>query len=105
MYVRPKGTNTLRTLLVRPKDKDPKLNTSGITYHFKCPKINCTEAYIGESGRALGDKSQGTPQGLLPHSSTQQYNRTTLKPTVFQHHTPRTTRSFLEDKGGHVHMC
>ena len=25
-----KGTNTLRTLLVRPKDKDPKLNKSGV---------------------------------------------------------------------------
>ena len=51
-----KGTITLRTLLVRPRDKDPKLNKSGVIYHFKCPAINCTEAYIGESGRALGDR-------------------------------------------------
>ena len=51
-----KGTNTLRTLLVRPKDKDPKLNKCGVIYHFECPQINCTEAYIQESGRVLGDR-------------------------------------------------
>ena len=46
-----KGTNTLRTLLGNPKDKDPKTHRSGIIYHYKCP-----EAYTGESGRALGDR-------------------------------------------------
>ena len=51
-----KGTNTLRTKLVTPKDKDPKLQKSGIIYHYKCPHTNCTEAYIGETGRVLGDR-------------------------------------------------
>ena len=32
-----KGTNTLRTQLVKPKDKDPKTHKSGIIYHYKCP--------------------------------------------------------------------
>ena len=50
-----KGTNALRTQLVNPKDKDPKLQKSGIIYQYKCPHLNCPEAYIGESGRALGD--------------------------------------------------
>ena len=68
-----KCTNTLRTLLVRPKDKDPKLNKSGIIYHFKCPQINCTEAYIGESGRALGDRIKEhfkAPSPIHHHSSS-----------------------------------
>ena len=52
-----KGTNTLRTLLGNPKDKDPKSNQTGIVYHYKCPQINCSSAYIGESGRSLGDSS------------------------------------------------
>ena len=51
-----KGTNTLSTQLVIPKDKDPKLQKSGIIYHYKCTHIKCTEAYIGETGRALGDR-------------------------------------------------
>ena len=51
-----KGTNTLRKLLGNPKDKDPKINQTGIIYHYKCPQINCPSAYIGESGRSLGDR-------------------------------------------------
>ena len=50
-----KGTNTLRTLLGNPKDKAPKNNQKGIIYHYKCPQINCPSAYIGESGRSLGE--------------------------------------------------
>ena len=65
-----KGTNTLRTLLVRPKDKDPKLNKSDITYHFKCPQINCTDAYIGESGRAPGDKIKEHLKAPSPYINT-----------------------------------
>ena len=51
-----KGTNTLKTQLVNPTDKDPKTHKCGIIYHYKCPHINCPEAYIGGSGRALGKR-------------------------------------------------
>ena len=61
-----KGTNTLRTLLGRPKDNDPKLNKSGVRYHSKYPQINCTEAYIGESGRALGERIKEHLKALSP---------------------------------------
>ena len=51
-----KGTNTLRTALGNPKDKDPKNNQAGIIYHYQCPHIICPSAYIGESGRYLGER-------------------------------------------------
>ena len=51
-----KGTNTLMTLLGNPKNKDPKNSQTGIIYHYKCPQINCLSAYIGESGRSLGER-------------------------------------------------
>ena len=51
-----KGTNTLRTALGNPKDKDLVSNQTGIIYHYQCPHINCPSAYIGESGRTLGDR-------------------------------------------------
>ena len=51
-----KGTNTVKQLLMAPKDKDPKLTKSGVIYRCKCPNIICTEQYIGESGRTLGDR-------------------------------------------------
>ena len=50
------GTNTLRTALGNPKDKNPQNNQTGIIYHYQCPQINCPSAYIGESGRSLGER-------------------------------------------------
>ena len=68
-----KGTNTLRTQLVNPKDKDPNRKKSGIIYHYKCPHINCPEAYIGESGRALGERVKEylkAPSPIFHHSTS-----------------------------------
>ena len=82
-----KGTNTLRTQLVTPKDKEPKLQKSGIIYHYKCPDINCTEAYIGETGRALGNRVNEHLKAPSPHLSLQQLYRTSLKLWLLQHST------------------
>ena len=68
-----KGSNTLRTQLVNPKDKDPKTQKSGIIYHYKWPHINCPEASLGESGRALGERVKEhlkAPSPIFHHSST-----------------------------------
>ena len=68
-----KGSNTLRTALGNRKDKDPKANQTGIIYHYQCPHINCTSSYIGESGRALGDRIKEhfkAPSPIHLHSST-----------------------------------
>ena len=68
-----KGTNTLRTALGNPKDKDPKANQTGIIYHYQCPHINCPSAYIGESGRTLGDRVKEhfiAPSPIHLHSTT-----------------------------------
>ena len=71
-----KDTNTLRTLLGNPKDKDPKANKTGNIYHYKCPHINCPDAYIGESGRALGDRVKvhhKAPSLIHQHSTTTEH--------------------------------
>ena len=49
-----------------PKDKDTKLQKSGVIYKYKCPQINGPEEYmyIGETGRALWDKLK---EHLRPH--------------------------------------
>ena len=68
-----KGTTTLRAQLVTPKDKDPKLQKNGIIYYYKCPHINCTEAYKGETGRALRDRVNEhlkAPSPMHLHSNT-----------------------------------
>ena len=68
-----KGTNTLRTTLGNPKDKDPKVNQTGIIYQYQCPHINCSSSYIGESGRSLGERVKEhlkAPSPIHLHSAT-----------------------------------
>ena len=65
-----KGTNTPRTMLGNPKDKDPKNNQTGITYHYKCPQINCPSTYIGESSRSVGKESRNTSRPPPPSTYT-----------------------------------
>ena len=68
-----KGTNTLRTSLGNPKDKDPKSNQTGVIYQYQCPQINCSSSYIGESGRSLGERVKEhlkAPSPIHLHSIT-----------------------------------
>ena len=48
MYFR--GGNTIRDLLVHPKDRDTILQKSYVIYRYKCGRMDCEEEYIGESG-------------------------------------------------------
>ena len=65
-----RGTNTLRTALGNPKDKDPKSNQTGIIYKYQCPHIQCTSSYIGESGRFLGERVKDISMPLPPYTTT-----------------------------------
>jgi hypothetical protein len=46
-----KPSNTIRSLLVKPKDKLPKESQCGVVYHIPCP--DCKKEYIGETARTL----------------------------------------------------
>ena len=68
-----KGTNTIKSLLMAPKDKDNKLQQSGVICKYKCPQINCPEECIGESGRTFGDRFEEhlkAPSPIHQHTST-----------------------------------
>ena len=43
------GNKTLKQLLVRPKDQDPKEKKSGVIYSYQCEAIDCGKEYIGET--------------------------------------------------------
>ena len=51
-----KGSNTIRSLLVSPKDKDPMVSKSGAIYWFQHSYLFCDEEYIGESSRTFGER-------------------------------------------------
>ena len=49
-----KPFNSLRSLLVKPKDKQKKENKCGTIYHVSCG--TCDDFYVGETARALGKR-------------------------------------------------
>ena len=51
-----KGSNTIRNLLVSPKDKDPVVSKSGAIYWFQCGDLSCDDEYIGETSRTFGER-------------------------------------------------
>ena len=51
-----KGSNTIRNLLVSPKDKDPMVSRSGAIYWFQCGDLSCDDEYIGETSRPFGER-------------------------------------------------
>ena len=51
-----KGGNTIKDLLVYPKDRDTILQRSRVIYRFRCGKVDCDEEYIGESGRTFAGR-------------------------------------------------
>ena len=94
-----KGTNTLRTLLFTPKDKDHKLHKSGVIYHFKCPHINCPDGYIGESGRALGEMIKEHLKALSPihqHSISMSHPLSPECFNIIQRETQGSSRNIKE---------
>ena len=51
-----KGTSTIKSLLMHPKDPIPDAQKTDIIYHWKCPTDNCTAEYIGETNRSLKER-------------------------------------------------
>ena len=51
-----KGNQTIKQILMKPKDKDPKDSKSGVIYSYQCPHLDCDEEYVGETSRTLGER-------------------------------------------------
>ena len=51
-----KGVNTLKLLLMHPKDKISTDQKKDIVYHWECQADGCNSSYIGETPRALGER-------------------------------------------------
>ena len=51
-----KDSNTIRNLLVSPKDKDSMVNQSWTIYWFQYGDICCDDEYIGETSRTFGER-------------------------------------------------
>ena len=73
-----KPVNTLRKLLVHPKDKQKKERISGVVYGVHCEGENCQEYYIGETEQPLKKRmyqhrraaGEGTSSAIYNHLHT-----------------------------------
>jgi len=63
--------NTLRSILVHPKDRTPTEKKTGVVYDITCN--DCGEHYIGETGRTLekrlGEHQKQTTSAIREHQS------------------------------------
>ena len=66
-----KGCNTLKTLLIHPKDKIPTQLHRDVVYQWTCANGNCNSCYIGESSRCLESRIK--------------VHNTSSTSTIFQH--------------------
>ena len=65
-----RGGVTIKNLLMAPRDQDPMLKKSGVTYRYKCDRVECDEQYIGESSRTFGERfkeHQKAPSPIYDH--------------------------------------
>ena len=70
-----KGTSTIKSLFMHPKDPIPDAQKTDIIYHLECPANNCTAEYKGETNRSLkegvsDDRIQATIAIRNHHIST-----------------------------------
>ena len=74
-----KGGNTIKKLLMAPKDKDPIMKKSGVIYRYKYNRVDCDEEYIGESSRVFGERfkeNQKAPSPIFDHTNITAHNIT-----------------------------
>ena len=66
-----KGVNTLKSLLMHPKDKVPTSQKKDIVYYWECHADSCSSSYIGETSRSLGERvkehSKSSTSAILKH--------------------------------------
>ena len=75
-----RGNTTIKQLLMKPKDRDPKDQKSGMLYSYQCGDITCGKEYIVETSRTLGERHKEhlkQPPPIHAHIQQTGYNPTT----------------------------
>ena len=66
-----KGVNTLKSIMMHPKDRVSSDQKKDLVYHWECKADGCSSSYIGETSRALGERvkehSNSTTSAILKH--------------------------------------
>ena len=76
VHTRP--TNTIRSILVAPKDKTDKLDQAGVVYQIGCQ--NCPAHYVGETERQLSKRVKEHQRPSSPVQHHMEYNKHSFDP-------------------------
>ena len=78
-----KGTSTIKSLIMPPKNPIPDAQKTDIIYHWKCPANNCTVECIGETNRSLkerlSDYRNQTTSAIRNHHISTEHPKAELK--------------------------
>ena len=69
--------NTIKDLLMAPKEKDNITKKGGVIYKYKCEHSGCTMEYTEETGRTFGDRYKEhlrVPSPIYDHANTMDYS-------------------------------
>ena len=89
-----KGTSTIKSLLMHPKDPIRDTKKTDIIYHCKFPASNCTAEYIGETSRSLkervSDHRNQTTSATRNHQISTKHPKAKLKDFTIIHRESNT---------------
>ena len=94
-----KGGQTIKGLLMAPKDKDPITSKSGVIYRYKWNEDGCEEKYIGESARTFAERfkeHQRSPSPIHDHCNTSGCKVTINNFTIIRREDQNLTRAIKE---------
>ena len=97
-----KGVNTLKSMLMHPKDKISNDQKKDLVYHWECKADGCNSSYIGETSRALGERvKEHSKSDNICHTKTLQgFPPPSPLHWGFQHYRQRTFSSHQRSQGG-----
>ena len=98
-----KKNSTLRQLLVRPKDNEPKEKESSVIYSYQCGETAYNEEYIGETSRTPGE-IQGVPEATLSHPCTHSTIWSQFHTRQLKHPQEGEPGPSQDHKGGSLHQ-
>ena len=93
------GGQTIKGLLMVPKDKDPITNRSGVIYRYKCSEDGWEEEYIGESARTFAERfkeHQKSPSPIHDHCNISGHKVTINNFTIIGREDQNLTRAIKE---------
>ena len=98
-----KGNTTLKQVLTKPKDQDPKEKKSRVITSFQCNHIACNEEHIGETARTLGERcKEHLKQSSPTHAHVQQTGHSIYRHQL-QHHRQGGSGAGQDHQGIQLH--